>query len=80
MLTKVQRWGSGLGVRIPKLFAKELAVEEGSPVDISVSEGRFVMQPIQPRKYDLRELLAQVTEENLHGEIATGEPNDRESG
>lgn len=78
MLTKVQKWGNSLGLRIPKSFAKEAAVEEGSTVDLSVSEGRLIVRSVEPRSYELRELLAQVTEDNLHGEIPTGEPRGRE--
>lgn len=78
MLTKVQKWGNSLGLRIPKSFAKEAAVEEGSTVDLSVSEGQLVVRSVQPRKYELQELLAQVTEDNLHGEIPTGAPRGRE--
>ncbi len=30
MLTKVQRWGNSLGLRIPKTFAGDARVEAGS--------------------------------------------------
>jgi len=78
MLTKVQKWGNSLGLRIPKSFAEEAAVREGSPVDISVQNGRLIICPVQP-KYELSELLAEVSEENLHGEVETGVPQGRES-
>ena len=78
MLTKVQKWGNSLGLRIPKSFAKEASVEEGSTVDLSVSQGQLVVRPVQPRKYELRDLLAQVTQDNLHGEVRTGPPRGRE--
>ncbi len=78
MLTKVQKWGNSLGLRIPKSLAEEAAVREGSTVDIAVSNGHLVVRPV-PRKYKLQELLTGVTKGNLHGEISTGEPAGRES-
>lgn len=80
MLTKVQKWGNSLGLRIPKSFALEAAVHDGSTVDLTVSAGQLIIRPVEPRKgYELSTLLDQVTEENLHGEISTGEPQGAES-
>ena len=78
MLTKVQKWGNSLGLRIPKSFAEEASVKEGSAVDLSVSEGQIVIRPVHQDRYQLEELLAEVTEENLHSEVSTGEPQGRE--
>ena len=36
MHTKVQKWGNSLALRIPRSFAAEAQVEEGSTVDVSV--------------------------------------------
>lgn len=79
MRTKVQKWGNSLGLRIPKSFAQEASVEEGSSVDLSVSNGQLVVRPVPRDKYELQELLAGVTKENLHAEVATGEAQGREA-
>ena len=79
MLTRIRKWGNSLGLRIPKSFAEEVSVEEGSTVDISVADGRLVVRAVRPRKYELGDLLAEVREENLHAEVSTGEPRGRES-
>lgn len=79
MVTKVQKWGNSLGLRIPKAFAEEVRIEEGTAVDLSVSDGQLIFRPIQQRSYELADLLVEVTDENLHTEIATGEPRRRES-
>ena len=79
MRTKVQKWGNSLGLRIPKAFAEEASVDEGSTVDLSVRNGLLVIRPVRRRRYELAELLAGVEEGNLHGEISTGEPRGRES-
>jgi antitoxin MazE len=67
---KVQRWGNSLAVRIPKAFAKEVGLMAESAVELTVVEGKLVIQPaLAPT---LAELLDGVTPENLHGEIAAG--------
>ena len=79
MVTKIQKWGNSLGLRIPKSFAKEAGVEEGSAVDISIQGDRLVIQTVRPVRYELDDLLSQIREENLHDEIGTGQPAGREA-
>jgi antitoxin MazE len=73
MQTKIQKWGNSLALRIPKAFADEAGLENDSPVEISVVDGQIIIAARQRHKYDLDDLLSQVTEENLHGEIDTGD-------
>ena len=79
MLTKIRKWGNSLGMRIPKSFAKEAAIEEGSSVDISLEGDRIVIRPVRAAQYRLSDLLSQVTEDNRHEEISTGDIVGRES-
>jgi len=79
MVTKIQKWGNSLGLRIPKSFAKEAAIKEGSSVDISLEEDRLVITPVRGVQYKLSELLSLVTEDNRHVEILTGEAVGRET-
>ena len=78
MLTKVRKWGNSLGLRIPKAFAEEVSVEEGSTVDLRVADGQLVIRAVEPPKYELSELLSEVSRENLHAETSTGRPRGRE--
>ncbi len=79
MVTKIQKWGNSLGLRIPKSFAKEAGVEEGSAVDISIQGDRLVIQAVRPQRYELDDLLSQIREANLHDEIDTGRQVGREA-
>ena len=47
MQTKIQKWGNSLGLRIPKSFAAEAQVEEGTTVDMSVQNGRLLLRPLR---------------------------------
>lgn len=73
MQTKVQRWGNSLALRIPKSFAVEVGLEDEAAVDLSLVDGKLIITPLVQTNYTLDELLAQVTDENLHHEVATGE-------
>jgi len=72
MKTRIQRWGSSLAVRIPKRFAEEIGLEHDSPVNLSLSCGKLLIEPVAPTAPSLDELLRRVRKSNLHSEIDTG--------
>lgn len=72
MHIQIQKWGNSLAIRIPKLFAKQIKIEQGSYVDLSTIEGKLIAKPLDEKEYSLEQLLAGVTEQNLHTEIDTG--------
>ena len=72
MLSKVQKWGNSLAIRIPKAFALELGVDQYSEVEISVAAGHLLVSPTDGTPYTLEGLLAGVTQDNCHVEVATG--------
>ncbi len=78
MVIKILKWGNSLGLRIPKSFAKEAGVEEGSSVDISLDGDRLIIRPVRPVRYRLSEMLSRVCEDNIHDELSTGEAEGRE--
>ncbi len=79
MLTKIQKWGNSLGLRIPKSLAKEARVEAGSPIDIALDDGQLVIRPVRSPAYQLDELLSRVTAANRHDEVSTGGATGREA-
>ena len=72
MRARVQKWGNSLALRIPKPFATEIGLQRNSPVEVSLVDGRLVIVPVVELAFTLEGLLAQVSEDNLHGEIETG--------
>ena len=72
MRTKIVKWGNSLGLRIPRSFAEEVQVSEGSAVDLGLENGQLVIRVIEAKPVTLEELLAGVTSENQHGEVDTG--------
>jgi len=76
--TRVKKWGNSLALRIPKPFAIEIGLQRDSPVEVSLVNGHLVIVPVVEPAPTLEYLLAQVTEDNLHGEIETGPAVGRE--
>jgi antitoxin MazE len=69
---RVQRWGHSLAVRIPKSFAADTRIQQGTEVELSIDHGWLIISPVSPGEILLEELLEGVTPENLHGEFETG--------
>ena len=72
MKTRVQKLGNGLAVRILKPIAAQLGLANQSAVEFSLRGTELVITPVKHPDLKLSDLLAGVTEENLHGEIDTG--------
>lgn len=72
MRAKIQKWGNSLAVRIPKALAEMVEFSDGREVELSVEEGRMIVQLAPTRRYTLEELVAGITAENRHDEIGTG--------
>ena len=79
MRVQVRKWGNSLALRIPKPFAEDAEVQEGTIVDLSVSEGKLVVTPVRKKKAALKQLLAKVHEGNLHSEVDFGPAVGREA-
>lgn len=78
MLARIQKWGNSLAVRIPKTLASEAHLAQEAEVEISVSKGKLIVVPIKKQEYDLKELVSEITEENLHNEDIWGPAVGRE--
>lgn len=78
MKVAFQKWGNGLALRVPKALADEIGVSEGKAAEMTVSNGKLVIEiaPSQRRKrrYTLDELVTGITPDNRHGEIDLGPP------
>lgn len=78
MHTHVRRWGNSLALRIPKILAKEAGIVEGSLVEIELDGDTLSVTAVPAKRYTLAGLLAEVTPDNVHGEVKTGHAVGRE--
>ena len=72
MKTRIQKWANSLALRIPKSFAQEIHLEQGTMVEVSLQEGTLRVTPLAHPPITLESLLQQVTPQNLHHEVDTG--------
>lgn len=72
MLTKVQKWGNSLAVRIPKALAEEAGLKQDKQVNIRYEDGELRIRKRRRKRYDLDELLASVPDDYDEGEWDTG--------
>jgi len=72
----VEKWGDGLGVKIPRSFVQEMALRDGDKVKITGLGQGMLISPGWTES--LQEMLDRVTPENIHGEIDFGPPVGKE--
>ncbi len=63
-----------MAIRIPKTCARELRLQEGAEVELTVADGRLVVTPTARPAYSLAELVAGITSDNRHDETDWGDP------
>lgn len=68
---RVAKSGNNLAVRIPRAVAEQARLQEGDQVSIEVVDGHIELRSAA-RIPTLKELVAQITPENRHGEIDWG--------
>jgi len=50
MISRIQKWGNSLAVRIPKAFADEMNVTENASIDMMMREGALIITPMEEPK------------------------------
>jgi antitoxin MazE len=79
MVSKIQKWGNSLALRIPKPFAQSIGLDFETEVNLAIEDDKLIITKSTPHSHSLDELLTQVTKENLHGEVDFGNQLGREA-
>jgi antitoxin MazE len=77
MRTRVQRWGNSLALRIPSALAEETDLHEGTEVEVAARQGKLVITR-PTHRFRLSDLLAGITNDNIHAEVSSGGPRGKE--
>ncbi len=67
----VKKWGNSLAIRIPKDIVRSLSIENNTILEMNMNKGILVIEP--KKQTNLESLVSQITDENLHKEIESGE-------
>ncbi|WP_295993121.1 AbrB/MazE/SpoVT family DNA-binding domain-containing protein [Rugamonas sp.] len=74
----VKKWGNGASVRIPAGVMKSARLNLNDAVDIREEDGRIIIEPIREGVFNLAQMLADITPENMHAEVDFGAPVGKE--
>ena len=73
-VTQIQKLGSGLGVSIPPVIVNEFSLKEGSYVNIQGNRNNIIIETKPHNSYSLSNMLSEITENNTHQCVDTGNP------
>lgn len=73
MQTVIKKWGNSAALRLPAAILEGASLKLDAAVEISVVEGRIVIEAAKREPVDLDSLLAGITDENLHESVDFGE-------
>jgi antitoxin MazE len=79
MRAAVKKWGNSASVRIPVAVLQAAHLDLDDSVDVREESGRIVIEPVRRKEYDLAELVKGISRENLHAEVAFGDPVGKEA-
>ena len=72
MEARIGKWGNSLALRIPQSVAARVGITLNAEVELTPRGDQLVVSLLRRPVTELEELLASVTEDNLHGEVETG--------
>ena len=72
MQVQLEKTEKGFALLIPDELVQDFHVKAGSLVDVTLVDDKFVIASIRRSKYTTKELLAGITDDNIHGETDWG--------
>ena len=80
MVTKVQKWGNSLGLRLTKAVLQEAQIVVGDAVKVSVQGRTIMIEPVEQVRgtYDLKALVSRLPHDYHVDEVAWGDPVGKE--
>lgn len=78
MQVQLEKSETGLTLNIPEEVAQISQMLPGSLVDLTMIDGKILVSPVRRSKYTLEELMAGITDENIHEAVDFGPPVGRE--
>jgi antitoxin MazE len=74
MKSVIRKWGSHAALVLPASSIEKAGYRVGQKVQVTVSRGRIVIQPLDKLEYDLETLVENITDANSHDEVSFDEP------
>ncbi len=77
MRVVVRKWGNSASVRLPASILEAARLRLDQMVDVREEGGRIVIEPVLECQFDVNDLVAGITDQNLH-EYQRSAPAGRE--
>ena len=68
----IKKWGNSAAVRIPASVMAATRLSLDQPVEVREEEGRIIIEPVEPERYDLASLVEAITDDNRHEAVEFG--------
>ena len=79
MNTVIRKWGNSPAVRLPVSVMSAARLELEQKVQVTVEEGRVIIEPLGRVEYSLEKLVGGITRKNSHREVSFGAPVGKEA-
>jgi antitoxin MazE len=79
MQVVIKKRGYTATVQIPMAIMKAAKLTVGDPVEVRKEHGRIIIESVSRNRFDLSQLLAGITPENLHFEVDFGPATGKEA-
>jgi antitoxin MazE len=79
MRATVKKWGNSASVRIPAAVMEAAKMRLEQAVDVREDRGRIIIEPVRAPSINIDDLLAGITDENIHSEIPSGKAVGKET-
>ena len=56
----ISKWGNSSAIRLPKAVMKELGLKPGQSVQLTVKDGKGIIEPVRPKKITLAWIIAEM--------------------
>ncbi|ACK80552.1 AbrB/MazE/SpoVT family DNA-binding domain-containing protein [Acidithiobacillus ferrooxidans] len=73
----VKKWGNSAAVRMPAAVMEAAQLHLDDTVDVREEGGRIIIETLR-QKFDLEEMVAAITPENMHAAVDFGPAVGRE--
>ena len=78
MQATIKKWGNSPALRLSSAIMKSAKLHVDQEVTIHIQRGKIVIEPNASPEFLLGDLVAQITNKNLHTEVDIGAPVGRE--
>ena len=56
----ISKWGNSSAIRLPKAVMDELGLKQGESIELSVKDGKGLIEPARPKKITLEWIISEM--------------------